>query len=138
MRHVAFAAAPLVDCKRAGKALDTSITLNDVVLSLVAGGVREWLSHRHGPTAGIRAKVPVSLHRADIHQIPGPAALDVHLGPEILAQPGDVRVDLGVHGFGRVEAPQQVAQLGIGNHSPMGQEQRGEDGTLLGTVEWYW
>lgn len=65
LRHVAFAAAPLVDCKRAGKALDTSITLNDVVLSLVAGGVREWLSHRHGPTAGIRAKVPVSLHRAD-------------------------------------------------------------------------
>lgn len=64
-RQVSFAAAPLADCKRAGKAIDGTITLNDVVLSLVAGGVRTWLRHRHGPTEGIRAKVPVSLHRAD-------------------------------------------------------------------------
>jgi WS/DGAT/MGAT family acyltransferase len=62
-RHVAFAAAPIADCKRAAKTIDESITLNDVVLSLVAGGVRAWLRHNHGPTAGIRAKVPVSLHR---------------------------------------------------------------------------
>jgi diacylglycerol O-acyltransferase / wax synthase len=61
-RHVAFAAAPIADCKRAAKTIDESITLNDVVLSLVAGGVREWLRHSHGPTEGIRAKVPVSLH----------------------------------------------------------------------------
>lgn len=62
-RRVAFAAAPLADAKRAGKAIDATITLNDVVLALVAGGVRAWLSHRHRPTDGIRAKVPVSLHR---------------------------------------------------------------------------
>ncbi len=64
-RQVAFAAAPLADTKRAGKAIDIHITLNDVVLALVAGGVRAWLSHRHRPTEGIRAKVPVSLHRGD-------------------------------------------------------------------------
>jgi WS/DGAT/MGAT family acyltransferase len=64
-RQVAFAAAPVADCKRAAKKIDEAITVNDVVLSLVAGGVREWLRHRHDPTDGIRAKVPVSLHRPD-------------------------------------------------------------------------
>jgi WS/DGAT/MGAT family acyltransferase len=64
-RQVAFAAAPFDRCKRAGKAIDPAITLNDVVLALVTGGMRAWLSHSHSPTAGIRAKVPVSLHRAD-------------------------------------------------------------------------
>jgi WS/DGAT/MGAT family acyltransferase len=64
-RAIAFATAPLAESKLAGKAIDRAITLNDVVLALVAGGVREWLCHRHGPTEGIRAKVPVSLHRAD-------------------------------------------------------------------------
>lgn len=64
-RQVAFAAAPVADCKRAGKAIDEAITVNDIVLSLVAGGVREWLRHRHDPTEEIRVKIPVSLHRAD-------------------------------------------------------------------------
>ncbi|MBV9536402.1 MAG: DUF1298 domain-containing protein [Solirubrobacterales bacterium] len=64
-RRVAFAAAPLADAKRAGKSVDAAITLNDVVLALVAGGMRAWLLHRHSPTDGIRAKVPVNLHRAD-------------------------------------------------------------------------
>lgn len=64
-RRVAFAAAPLADCHCAAKAIDENITLNDVVLSLVGDGVREWLRHGHGPTEGIRAKVPVSLHRPD-------------------------------------------------------------------------
>jgi diacylglycerol O-acyltransferase len=40
------------------------VTLNDVVLAVVAGGVRVWLRHRHGALQGIRAKVPVSLHGA--------------------------------------------------------------------------
>jgi hypothetical protein len=55
----------VAECKRAAKAIDEAITINDVVLSLVAGGVRAWLSHRHETTGGIRAKVPVSLHRPD-------------------------------------------------------------------------
>jgi diacylglycerol O-acyltransferase len=64
-RQVAFATAPVADCRRAAKKIDEAITVNDVVLSLVAGGVREWLRHRHDPVEGIRAKVPVSLHRPD-------------------------------------------------------------------------
>jgi diacylglycerol O-acyltransferase len=63
-RRVAFASVPFADAKRAGKAIDAAVTLNDVVLAIVAGGVRAWLRHRHGVLEGIRAKVPVSLHRA--------------------------------------------------------------------------
>jgi WS/DGAT/MGAT family acyltransferase len=64
-RSVAFAQAPLEQLKRAGKAIDSAITLNDVVLGIVAGGARRWLLHVSGPTDGIRAKVPVSLHHGD-------------------------------------------------------------------------
>ncbi len=64
-RRVAFASVPFADAKRAGKAIDAAVTMNDVVLAIVAGGVRAWLLHRHGALDGIRAKVPVSLHRAD-------------------------------------------------------------------------
>ncbi len=60
-RAVAFASAPLAECRRAGKAVDGSITVNDIVLAIIAGAVRRWL----GPSNSIRVKVPVSLHRAD-------------------------------------------------------------------------
>jgi diacylglycerol O-acyltransferase / wax synthase len=62
-RGVAFAAAPLEDVHRAGKAIDPSVTLNDVVLAILAGGVRAWLLNGSGPLGGIRVKIPVSLHR---------------------------------------------------------------------------
>ena len=61
-RRVAFATAPLAQCRRAAKAIDPSVTLNDVVLAIVAGGVRAWLEHVSGAEATIRVKVPVSLH----------------------------------------------------------------------------
>jgi WS/DGAT/MGAT family acyltransferase len=63
-RRVAFAQAPLEDCKQAGKAIDSSVTLNDVALAIVAGGARRWLMHVNGPMDGIRVKVPVSLHHS--------------------------------------------------------------------------
>jgi diacylglycerol O-acyltransferase / wax synthase len=62
-RNVAFAAAPVDECKQAGKAIDPAVTLNDVVLAIVAGGVRSWLSQGQEPTEGIRVKIPVSLHQ---------------------------------------------------------------------------
>jgi hypothetical protein len=37
--------------------------VNDVVLAVVAGGIRSWLSARHDRAEHIRVKVPVSLHR---------------------------------------------------------------------------
>lgn len=59
-RSVSFAAVPFRAAHDAGKAICESITVNDVVLSIVAGGIREWL----GPHGAIRVKVPVSLHHA--------------------------------------------------------------------------
>jgi diacylglycerol O-acyltransferase len=67
-RNVAFAQAPLAESKLAGKAIAESVTLNDVVLAIVAGGLRTWLEHGSGPTAGIRVKVPVSLHASGEEQ----------------------------------------------------------------------
>jgi diacylglycerol O-acyltransferase / wax synthase len=61
-RRVAVASAPLADCRRAGKAIDPGVTVNDVVLAVVAGGLRGWLEQRHRPEDGIRVKVPVCLH----------------------------------------------------------------------------
>ena len=63
-RSVAFASAPLEATKEAGKAIDPKVTLNDMVLAITAGGIRKWLERTHGPTEGIRVKVPVSLHHA--------------------------------------------------------------------------
>jgi diacylglycerol O-acyltransferase len=63
-RRVAFASAPLADCHSAGKAIDAAVTINDVVLAAVAGGMRAWLEQRGLPEQGIRVKVPVSLHAA--------------------------------------------------------------------------
>jgi len=62
-RKVAFAQAPLGACRASAKAIDPAVTVNDVVLALVAGGLRAWLRRGHGPAEGVRVKVPVSLHR---------------------------------------------------------------------------
>jgi len=61
-RRVGLVAAPLDAARRAGKAIDAAATLNDVVLAIVAGGVRTWLEHGARPRTGVRVKVPVSLH----------------------------------------------------------------------------
>jgi WS/DGAT/MGAT family acyltransferase len=60
-RIVAFASLPLGALKRAAKALVRGATVNDVVLALVAGGVRQWAEKSH-PLGSVRVKVPVSLH----------------------------------------------------------------------------
>ncbi len=64
-RRVAFASAPLDDLKRIGKAHGEGITINDVVLAVMAGGMRIWLDRRQASDEGIRVKVPVSLHHHD-------------------------------------------------------------------------
>jgi diacylglycerol O-acyltransferase len=61
-RVVAFASVPLGALKRAAKTLVEEATVNDVVLALVAGGVRCWEQARGGPMTTVRVKVPVSLH----------------------------------------------------------------------------
>jgi hypothetical protein len=60
-REVAFAAVSLPALHDAAKGLDGA-TLNDAVLSIVAGAVARWLRQRHGDLGTIRVRVPVSMH----------------------------------------------------------------------------
>jgi diacylglycerol O-acyltransferase len=64
-RAVAFASGSLDDFKRVGHTLGAGITVNDVVLAVVAGAMRSWLQGRHAGAEGLRVKVPVSLHQHD-------------------------------------------------------------------------
>ena len=87
-REVAFASTALDDLHRAAAA--AGATVNDAVLTVVAGGLRRWLESHHGQLGAVRVKVPVSLHGLS----GGPAAsgpaqgnrdsffcLDLPLGP---------------------------------------------------------
>jgi WS/DGAT/MGAT family acyltransferase len=66
-RAVAFARWPLGEMRAVGKSVDGGATINDVLLAVVAGGIRSWLMSRGAPLHAIRLKVPVSMHNA-----PGP------------------------------------------------------------------
>ena len=60
-RELAFAGAPLAAMKRIGASRPSAATVNDVLLAIIAGGLREWLpNNRH-----LHAQVPVSLHHRD-------------------------------------------------------------------------
>jgi WS/DGAT/MGAT family acyltransferase len=73
-RVVATTAFPLAGLKRIERSFGEHITVNDVVLSAVGGGLRRWLEDRGDSFTGIRAKVPTSLHRQD----PAPDELGNH------------------------------------------------------------
>ena len=60
-RQIAFASVAMHELHDAGKKL-AGATLNDSVLAVVAGALREWVSHHHGDLGGVRVRVPVSLH----------------------------------------------------------------------------
>lgn len=60
-RAVAFATAPLPALHDAAKAIDGA-SLNDAVLSIVAGALGHWVAQHHGHIDSIRVKVPVSMH----------------------------------------------------------------------------
>jgi diacylglycerol O-acyltransferase / wax synthase len=61
---VGFVTRPLDGLKRVSKAFGEGITINDVVLTAIAGGLRRWLAEEGTPVGELRAKVPVSLHHA--------------------------------------------------------------------------
>jgi diacylglycerol O-acyltransferase / wax synthase len=65
-REIACAVLGLEDLKasahRGSSRLDRHVTLNDVLLTLVAGGLRTWLERARGRASRLRAQVPVSLH----------------------------------------------------------------------------
>ena len=90
-REIAFASAPLDGMRRAARAAGGA-TVNDAVLTIVAGGLRRWLESQHGRLQSVRIKVPVSLHDPAAHDDGSLAddagnrdsffCLDVPLGPE--------------------------------------------------------
>jgi WS/DGAT/MGAT family acyltransferase len=62
-REIAFVDAPLDELRRIGHAAPERATVNDVVLSALSAGLRGWLEQLGAPAEGLRAKVPVCLHR---------------------------------------------------------------------------
>jgi WS/DGAT/MGAT family acyltransferase len=60
-RAVAFTTVGLDGLRHAAAAADGA-TINDAVLTVVAGGLRRWLVAHHGHLGAVRVKVPVSLH----------------------------------------------------------------------------
>jgi hypothetical protein len=58
---IAFAAVPLKPLHDAAKS-HCQATLNDAVLSVVAGALRRWVLAHHGHLGDVRVRVPVSLH----------------------------------------------------------------------------
>lgn len=80
-RAVATAVTDLTTVKAIGHAREPHATVNDVVLAAVAGGMRRWLLHHHGPLPSVRVKVPVSLHQPgdDAGNRDSFFAVDLHL-----------------------------------------------------------
>ncbi len=64
-REVAFSACALEDLKRIERAAGAGVTVNDVVLAVVAGAIRRWLGAHHERMEPMRAQVPVSMHHRD-------------------------------------------------------------------------
>ena len=60
-RAVAFTRARLDELHRVAAATGGA-TVNDAVLTVVAGGLRRWIESHHGHLGAVRVKVPVSLH----------------------------------------------------------------------------
>ena len=61
-REIAWTVVPLARLKRIGRAAGEGFTVNDVVLAVVAGGLRQWLEGAGARPASLRAQVPVCLH----------------------------------------------------------------------------
>ncbi|MEN0138554.1 MAG: wax ester/triacylglycerol synthase domain-containing protein [Rhodococcus sp. (in: high G+C Gram-positive bacteria)] len=64
-RELAFTVAPLSELKAIGASRPARATVNDVLLGIVAGGLRSWLPAGEGALPRLRAQVPVSLHHRD-------------------------------------------------------------------------
>jgi hypothetical protein len=64
-RELAFSAFPLAQLKEIGASRPGHVTVNDVFLAGVAGGLRSWLEHAGERLPRLRAQIPVSLHHRD-------------------------------------------------------------------------
>jgi diacylglycerol O-acyltransferase / wax synthase len=61
-RAVAFAHCGIDELRHVEKTAGDGVTLNDVLLAVVGGGIRRWLVDRHEGVHTARVKVPVSMH----------------------------------------------------------------------------
>jgi diacylglycerol O-acyltransferase / wax synthase len=61
-REIGFAAVSMSKLHTAAKTLVDGATINDAMLSVVAGALWRWMRACHGHLGSIRARVPVSLH----------------------------------------------------------------------------
>jgi diacylglycerol O-acyltransferase / wax synthase len=61
-REVAWTAFPLQRLKRIEKGAGDGVTINDVVLAVVGGGLRDWMSGGDEAPRTLRVQCPVSLH----------------------------------------------------------------------------
>jgi hypothetical protein len=64
-RELAFTAVPLAELKAIGASRPVRATVNDVLLTIVAGGLRTWLERHEHLRRYLRVQVPVSLHHRD-------------------------------------------------------------------------
>jgi diacylglycerol O-acyltransferase len=64
-RELAFTSCSLADLKRIEHAAGEHVTINDVVLAMVAGAIRRWLSTHHEHMDTMRVQIPVSMHHRD-------------------------------------------------------------------------
>jgi WS/DGAT/MGAT family acyltransferase len=67
-REIAFSSCRLEELKRIERAAGTGVTVNDVVLALVAGAIRRWLGTHHEAMQTMRVQVPVSMHHRNEDQ----------------------------------------------------------------------
>ena len=63
-RSIDFATVALPALHEAARRL-AGATVNEAVLSIVAGAIRTWLICHHGELGSVRVRVPVSLHQLD-------------------------------------------------------------------------
>jgi diacylglycerol O-acyltransferase / wax synthase len=64
-REVAWTAFPLSRLKAIGHSAGDGATVNDVVLAVVAGGLRSWLEGAETRPAKLKAQIPVCMHLRD-------------------------------------------------------------------------
>jgi Wax ester synthase/diacylglycerol acyltransferase catalytic domain/WS/DGAT C-terminal domain len=61
-REVAWTSFPLERLKRIERGAGDGVTVNDVVLAVVAGGLRRWIDNDGGSPHDLRVQCPVCLH----------------------------------------------------------------------------
>ena len=78
-RRIAFVERDLAELKGIAHAAGEGVTVNDVVLAAVAGGIRAWLRARGADVRELRAAVPVALHHGVRPDVLGNQVSDVYL-----------------------------------------------------------